>query len=141
MTRVLLPALVLAMLAFGCKHNPAASEAVRVASPDNPLFTEGNHLPGRPNLRICERDWTPERCCAFLCRCLARICPDSPKGRPGIDTCSTWCPRIDDTARRCHVFHCYVSISPTGGIKDHDSHCGHAANQVPGGACPADVTR
>lgn len=141
MTRVLLSALVLSLLAFGCSQRPIASGPVRVASTDDPLFTEGDHLPGRPDLRICKREWTAEQCCAFLCRCLTRICPDSAKGRPGIVSCPTWCPRIDDTARRCHVYHCYVSISPTGGINDHDSHCGHAAHQVRGGACPAEVTR
>ena len=32
-----------------------------------------------------------------------------------------------------------ISISPTGGINDHDSHCGHAANEVQGGDCPPAV--
>ena len=53
----------------------------------------------------------------------------------------TWCPKLSSMAQRCHVYHCYVSVSPTGGIKDHDSHCGHAANQVGGGGCPTEVYR
>jgi hypothetical protein len=100
---------------------------------------ESAHLPGRPDLKICKKEWTPEQCCAFLCSCLVNICSDSPKGKPGIATCMNWCPKLGDMARRCHVYHCYVSISPTGGIKDHDSHCGHAADQVPGGGCPMEV--
>jgi hypothetical protein len=103
------------------------------------LFAEGDYLPNRPDLRICKKEWTAEQCCAFLCRCLSSICSDSPKGRPGIATCGTWCPKLGDMARRCHVYHCFVSISPTGGIKDHDSHCGHAADQVAGGGCPVEV--
>jgi hypothetical protein len=51
----------------------------------------------------------------------------------------TWCPKITSMQARCHVYHCYISISPTGGIKDHDSHCGHAAHQVAGGSCPTVV--
>jgi hypothetical protein len=100
---------------------------------------ESDHLPGRPDLKICKKEWTPEQCCAFLCSCLVNICSDSPKGKPGIATCMNWCPKLGDMARRCHVYHCYVSISPTGGIKDHDSHCGHAADQVAGGGCPMEV--
>ena len=100
---------------------------------------EGDHLPGRPDLRICKKEWTAEQCCAFLCACLNKLCTDSPKGRPGIATCMSWCPKLSDMARRCHVYHCYVSVSPTGGIKDHDSHCGHAADQVAGGSCPTTV--
>ena len=100
---------------------------------------ESDHLPGRPDLKICKKEWTPEQCCAFLCSCLVNICSDSPKGKPGIATCMNWCPKLGDMARRCHVYHCYVSISPTGGIKDHDSHCGHAADQVAGGGCPVEV--
>jgi hypothetical protein len=100
---------------------------------------ESAHLPGRPDLKICKKEWTPEQCCAFLCSCLVNICSDSPKGKPGIATCMNWCPKLGDMARRCHVYHCYVSISPTGGIKDHDSHCGHAADQVAGGGCPMEV--
>lgn len=103
------------------------------------LFAEGDHLANRPDLRICKKEWTAEQCCAFLCSCLSSICSDSPKGKPGIATCMSWCPKLGDMARRCHVYHCFVSISPTGGIKDHDSHCGHAADQVPGGGCPAEV--
>jgi hypothetical protein len=103
------------------------------------LFAEGDYLPNRQDLRICKKEWTAEECCAFLCRCLSSICADSPKGKPGIGTCGTWCPKLGDMARRCHVYHCFVSISPTGGIKDHDSHCGHAADQVPGGGCPVEV--
>ena len=103
------------------------------------LANEGNHLPNRPDLRICKKEWTAEQCCDFLCRCLQTICRDSPKGKPGIATCKSWCPKISSMAQRCHVYHCFVSISPTGGIKDHDSHCGHAANEVAGGGCPAEA--
>jgi hypothetical protein len=99
----------------------------------------GNHLPGRPDLKLCEKDWTPEQCCAFLCSCLSTICADSAKGKPGLATCTNWCPKLSNMARRCHVYHCYVSISPTGGINDHDSHCGHAADQVAGGGCPVEA--
>jgi hypothetical protein len=102
---------------------------------------ESAHLPGRPDLKICRKEWTAAQCCEFLCACLTNICSDSPKGKPGIPTCMQWCPKLGDMARRCHVYHCYVSISPTGGIKDHDSHCGHAADQVPGGGCPTEVYR
>ena len=113
------------------------------ATSDSPADAGGElesaHLPGRPDLKICKKEWTPEQCCAFLCSCLVNICSDSPKGKPGIATCMNWCPKLGDMARRCHVYHCYVSISPTGGIKDHDSHCGHAADQVPGGGCPMEV--
>jgi hypothetical protein len=100
---------------------------------------EGDHLPGRPDLKICRKEWTPAQCCEFLCSCLQNICSDSAKGKPGIPTCMNWCPKLGDMARRCHVYHCFVSISPTGGIRDHDSHCGHAADQVAGGGCPAEV--
>jgi hypothetical protein len=80
-----------------------------------------------------------EQCCAFLCSCLNTICADSAKAKPGLASCMSWCPKISNMAARCHVYHCYISISPTGGIKDHDSHCGHAANQVQGGGCPTEV--
>ena len=113
--------------------------AVVIDSGAGEVGLEGDHLPNRPDLRICKKEWTAEQCCAFLCSCLVNICSDSPKGRPGIATCMSWCPKLADRARRCHVYHCYVSISPTGGIKDHDSHCGHAADQVPGGGCPTAV--
>ena len=96
----------------------------------------GDEFPGKPVVRLCKKEWTHEECCAFLCSCLSTICSDSAKGKPGIGNCMTWCPKLSDMATRCHVYHCYVSISPTGGIKDHDSHCGHAANQVAGGDCP-----
>jgi hypothetical protein len=96
-------------------------------------------LTGRPDIRLCKKEWTQEQCCAFLCSCLDTICADSAKAKAGLATCMSWCPKISDMAARCHVYHCYVSISPTGGIKDHDSHCGHAANQVQGGGCPTEV--
>lgn len=102
-------------------------------------YPESDHLPGRPDLRICKKEWTQEQCCAFLCSCLNTICADSPKAKPGIANCMSWCPNIGSMAVRCHVYHCYVSISPTGGIKDHDSHCGHAAHQVGGGSCPREA--
>jgi hypothetical protein len=98
---------------------------------------EGDVFPGKPVVRLCKKDWSPERCCAFLQNCLTNLCSDSPRAAPGIASASTWCPGLSDRDRRCHVFHCYVSISPTGGIKDHDSHCRHAAHQLPGGSCPS----
>jgi hypothetical protein len=102
-------------------------------------YPDSAFLTGRPDIRLCKKEWTQEQCCAFLCSCLNTICADSAKGKPGLATCMSWCPKISDMAARCHVYHCYVSISPTGGIKDHDSHCGHAANQVQGGGCPTEV--
>jgi hypothetical protein len=112
--------------------------AAPLADPD-PDSGPSDHMPGRPDLKICKKEWTAAECCEFLCRCLGKICGDSAKGGPGIATCGSWCPALSDKARRCHVYHCYVSISPTGGMKDHDSHCGHAADQLPGGGCPAAV--
>jgi hypothetical protein len=101
-----------------------------------PAPEEADVFPGKPVVRLCKKEWTHEQCCAFLCACLSNICSDSPRSKPGTDSCANWCPSLSDKDVRCHVFHCYVSISPTGGIKDHDSHCRHAANQLPGGACP-----
>jgi hypothetical protein len=100
---------------------------------------DSDFLPGRPDIRLCKKEWTAEQCCAFLCSCLTTICADSAKAKPGLPTCMSWCPKINDMARRCHVYHCYISVSPTGGINDHDSHCGHAANEVAGGGCPTAV--
>jgi hypothetical protein len=102
-------------------------------------YPDSDFLPGRPDIRLCKKEWTMEQCCAFLCSCLNTICADSAKAKPGLANCMSWCPKITDMAARCHVYHCYVSISPTGGINDHDSHCGHAANQVGGGGCPTVV--
>src|SRR3954447_6096805 len=98
---------------------------------------QGDVFPGKPVVRLCKKDWSHERCCAFLQQCLSAICSDSPRAVPGIASVANWCPGLSDKDVRCHVFHCYVSISPTGGIKDHDSHCRHAAHQLPGGACPS----
>lgn len=121
---------------------PPLSAADRAAIPvePDPPGLHSEHMPGRPDLKLCARDWTAAQCCDFLCRCLGNICADSAKAGPGRASCGSWCPNLSDKARRCHVYHCYVSISPTGGIKDHDSHCGHAADQLPGGGCPAAVT-
>jgi len=102
-------------------------------------YPDSAFLPGRPDIRLCKKEWSMEQCCAFLCSCLDTICADSAKAKPGLADCMTWCPKISNMAARCHVYHCYISISPTGGIKDHDSHCGHAANQVAGGSCPTVV--
>jgi hypothetical protein len=115
---------------------PAASDAPKSDRPA--ILSEGADYPGRPEVRICPKDWTHEQCCEFLCRCLNDLCTDSPKGKPGIATCKTWCPKLSNMAMRCHVYHCFESVS-TGGRKDHDSHCGHAADQVGGGMCRADV--
>jgi hypothetical protein len=102
-------------------------------------YPDSAFLTGRPDIRLCKKEWTVEQCCAFLGACLNSICKDSAKARNGLGDWMTWCPKLDDMGRRCHVYHCYISISPTGGINDHDSHCGHAANQVQGGGCPAEV--
>jgi hypothetical protein len=119
--------LAVSLLLAGCRH----------ARPAGPATLEGDQFPGKPVVRLCKKDWSHEQCCAFLCKGLGDICSDSPRSKPGIDSCPTWCPTLADKAVRCHVFHCYVSISPTGGIKDHDSHCRHASNQLPGGDCPS----
>lgn len=98
------------------------------------ILSEGADYPGRPEVRICPKEWTQAQCCDFLCRCLNDICSDAPKAQKGIPTCGTWCPKLSNMAMRCHVYHCFESVS-MGGKKDHDSHCGHAADQVPGGMC------
>jgi hypothetical protein len=117
---------------------PADSAVDRGGSDRPGILSEGADYPGRPEVRICPKDWTHEQCCEFLCRCLNDLCTDSPKGKPGIASCKTWCPKLSNMAMRCHVYHCFESVS-TGGGKDHDSHCGHAADQVAGGMCRADV--
>jgi hypothetical protein len=119
---------------------PPLSAAEQAAVEPDPPGLQSEHMPGRPDLKVCAKNWTAAQCCDFLCRCLGNICGDSAKAGPGRASCGSWCPNLSDKARRCHVYHCYVSISPTGGIKDHDSHCGHAADQLPGGGCPAAVT-
>jgi hypothetical protein len=116
-----------AVLASSCRK--------QVRAPAPPV-AQAEVFPGKPVVRLCRKDWSQAQCCAFLCAGLERICGDSPRARPGIESCPAWCPKLTDKEVRCHVFHCYVSISPTGGIKDHDSHCRHAANQLPGGSCP-----
>jgi hypothetical protein len=98
----------------------------------------GTTLTGRPWNYICEKSWSHEQCCAFLCTCLAEECADSPMDKPGIDNCMTNCPKLSDMAMRCHVFHCYESTNPTN-PKDHISHCGHASGRVAGGNCPTEV--
>ncbi len=123
----------------GDARGDVRTEDAPVDKPGGDVYPESDHLPNRPDIRLCKKEWTPEQCCAFLCSCLNSICADSAKAKPGLATCMNWCPKISNMARRCHVYHCYISISPTGGIKDHDSHCGHAANEVAGGSCPAVV--
>jgi hypothetical protein len=118
--------------------SPSASDGPAVGAGDA-FGAEGDHLPGREDLKICRKEWSAAKCCEFLCSCLTNICSDSAKGKPGLATCMSWCPKLGDMARRCHVYHCFVSISPTGGLKDHDSHCGHAADQVQGGGCPVEA--
>ena len=95
-------------------------------------------LPGKTGDYICPHDATHQQCCQMLCECVNRICIDSPKAKPGLANCMSTCLGLSDMLARCHVYHCYESVSPSG-IKDHDSHCGHAANQVNGGGCPAGV--
>jgi hypothetical protein len=131
----------------GTGGTPASLDAPieSIASPDSASSPDGvpdsDFLPGRPDIRLCKKEWTMQQCCAFLCSCLNTICADSAKAKAGLASCMSWCPTISASAARCHVYHCYISISPTGGIKDHDSHCGHAANQVQGGACPTSVSQ
>jgi hypothetical protein len=117
-------------------EKPAGPDAMSMSTD---AYPDSDFLPGRPDIRLCKKEWNMEQCCAFLCSCLNTICADSAKAKPGLASCMTWCPKISNMAARCHVYHCYISISPTGGIKDHDSHCGHAANQVAGGGCPTVV--
>jgi hypothetical protein len=120
---------------------PDAQPDVRAAADlgSSDAYPDSAFLTGRPDIRLCKKEWSMEQCCAFLCSCLNTICADSAKAKPGLASCMSWCPKISSMAARCHVYHCYISISPTGGIKDHDSHCGHAANQVQGGGCPTEV--
>jgi hypothetical protein len=124
----------------GTGGSPAGPDAMTAADASGTdAYPDSAFLTGRPDIRLCKKEWSMEQCCAFLCSCLNTICADSAKAKPGLATCMSWCPKISSMAARCHVYHCYVSISPTGGIKDHDSHCGHAANQVAGGGCPTEV--
>jgi hypothetical protein len=128
--------------AGGMSGDPDASmdaPALADASHGDASYPDSDYLPGRPDIRLCKKEWTAEQCCAFLCGCLNTICADSAKAKAGVGNCMSWCPKLSSMAMRCHVYHCYVSISPTGGINDHDSHCGHAANQVQGGGCPTTV--
>jgi hypothetical protein len=104
-------------------------------APDGP---GGTTLPGRPWNYICEKSWTHEQCCAFLCTCLKEECADSPKDAPGIASCMTTCPKLSDMTLRCHVFHCYEAVNPNN-PKDYMSHCGHASGRVAGGNCPEGV--
>jgi hypothetical protein len=127
------------LLFGGCKSAPPPAPPPLQGAVPTPPGVASDHMPGRPDLKICNKEWTAAQCCDFLCSCLGNICADSARSAPGIATCGSWCPKLSDKARRCHVYHCYVSISPTGGIKDHDSHCAHAADQLPGGSCPAVV--
>jgi hypothetical protein len=124
MARVLtITVALLTVSVAGCRRHPAALD-------------EGDVFPGKPVVHLCRKGWTHEQCCEFLQRCLSNVCADSPRAAPGTASVANWCPTLSDKDVRCHVFHCYVSISPTGGIKDHDSHCRHAAHQLKGGACP-----
>jgi hypothetical protein len=95
-------------------------------------------LPGKSGDYICPLTATHQQCCEMLCECVNRICTDSPKAKPGLASCMSTCMGLSDMLSRCHVYHCYESVSPSG-MKDHDSHCGHAANQVNGGGCPPGV--
>ena len=140
------PLLALAALTAACRtpqqtaaRRPTAPPAALVSGPHarTDAGAEGDVFPGKPVVRLCKKEWSHEQCCAFLCSCLDSVCPDSPRSAPGIASCPSWCPGLSDKAMRCHVYHCYDSISPTGGIKDHDSHCRHASDQLPGGGCPA----
>jgi hypothetical protein len=75
------------------------------------ILSEGADYPGRPEVRLCNKEWTHEQCCNFLCRCLNDICSDAPKAKKGIPTCGTWCPKLSNMAMRCHVYHCFESVS------------------------------
>jgi hypothetical protein len=90
---------------------------------------------GKAGIYLCPKAWTQEQCCAFLCTCVEHLCTDSPLDAPRIPMCMTMCNGLSDMRARCQVYHCFESVSPTG-MKDHDSHCGHASGRVGGGACP-----
>jgi hypothetical protein len=96
-------------------------------------------LAGKAGVYICPLTSTKAQCCEMLCECVHRICADAPKAKAGQANCMPTCMGLSDTVVRCHAYHCYESVSPSG-VKDHDSHCGHASNQVAGGGCPAGVT-
>jgi hypothetical protein len=98
----------------------------------------GTTLPDRPWNYICEKSWTHEACCAFLCTCLKEECSNTGKDQSGIDACMTKCPTLSDKDMRCHVFHCYEAVNPNN-PKDYVSHCGHASGRVAGGDCPTGV--
>jgi hypothetical protein len=98
----------------------------------------GDTLAGKAWIHLCKKDWTQAQCCEFLCQCLDNICTDSPKAKPGLATCMPTCMKLSNMLMRCHVYHCFESKNP-GAVADHDSHCGHAANQVNGGGCPTAV--
>jgi hypothetical protein len=95
-------------------------------------------VPGRPADYMCPKGNSHTECCQMLCECVNRICIDSAKAKPGLASCMSTCDKLSDMLARCHVYHCYESVSPSGKA-DHDSHCGHAANQVNGGGCPPAV--
>jgi hypothetical protein len=98
----------------------------------------GATLAGKPWIRICEKSWSHEQCCDFLCASLVRNCSDSPMDKAGIDACPTACPKLTDMLLRCHVYHAWESLNPNV-TKDHVSHCGHASGRVGGGGCPTQV--
>jgi hypothetical protein len=90
---------------------------------------------GKAGIHLCDVSWTQMQCCQFLCSCVEHLCTDSPLDAPRIPGCMTMCMGLTDMRARCQVYHCFESVSPTG-IKDHDSHCGHATGRVGGGGCP-----
>jgi hypothetical protein len=98
----------------------------------------GNPYPGKAAVRICPKDWNQMQCCAFLCACVTNLCSDSVMDKGRIPGCMSMCMGLSDMRARCQVYHCYESKSPSG-IKDHDSHCGHATGRVGGGGCPAAI--
>jgi hypothetical protein len=98
----------------------------------------GATLAGKPWIRICEKSWSHEQCCDFLCASLVRNCSDSPLDQAGIAACPTKCPSLTDMLLRCHVYHAWESLNPNV-TKDHVSHCGHASGRVGGGGCPTEV--
>jgi hypothetical protein len=94
-------------------------------------------LPGKPHIKLCQKDWDQQQCCAFLCSCLKERCSDAPRAAPGIAGCMSTCMGLSNMLMRCHVYHCYEARGPE--FKDHESHCAHAANTLNGGGCPAGV--
>src|SRR4051794_3309685 len=94
-----MPLVALAAVASACRTSqpvaaPAPAAAVTAAPVPHALTdagAEGDEFPGKPVVRLCKKEWSHERCCAFLCSCLENICADSPRSADGIASCPSWC--------------------------------------------------